>query len=187
MTAPMRFVMVLLTVAEWEHGRQRGIKRSESMGHRDTKNSQNWTGGPGWKRHVAGGRAEVAYTKWSGQPLTRNVIGRGDGGIDFADGTQLKSSEHAMPNVLVPKKQWNRPDVPKSSYFVLAKVITRERKVQIIGAITYKDASRKKVSRIIQTRRGLVPSWFIDAGHLGDLRMIPHILARFPVQSDLLQ
>ena len=96
-----------------------GKRRSASMGHKDTKNSKNFFANkPPWHRHVVGAIGEVAFAKVTGQKVDTKTIGRGDGGVDFKNGVQIKSTEKKFkPDLIISKRQFN---MTKGTIYVLA-------------------------------------------------------------------
>lgn len=75
-----------------ERGRRRGRIRSASMGHANTRNSKNYFNGrPPSFRHEVGAVGEFAYAQEFGFDVDETTVGRGDDGIDFPDGSQLKT------------------------------------------------------------------------------------------------
>jgi hypothetical protein len=95
---------------------EKGTKRSASMNHADTQNSQNFFKGrdPAW-RHIVGFGAEVIVKWWARDYLQQEwlvdtkTLGRGDDGTDFPFGIQVKASNsNRMPDLLLTEKQWLR-------------------------------------------------------------------------------
>ncbi len=110
-----------------------GKKRSASMGHKDTKNSKNFfSDKPGWWRHYIGALGEVAYSKATGHKVDTETIGRGDGGADFPNGVQIKSTmKKHKPDLIISKRQFN---MKKGTIYVLAWI--KIPKVEFVGWIT---------------------------------------------------
>ncbi len=76
-----------------------GWCRSQSVKHADTAKSKNWRtfagGSPKHpaERHILSAHVEVAYSMFSSWPIDRAKLGKGDVGIDFPCGVEVKSSD----------------------------------------------------------------------------------------------
>jgi hypothetical protein len=152
-------MIITLTNEQIEWCKNLAIKRSGSMNHSDTLNSQNFLKQkPSWYRHYVGVLGELAYSIHTGQAVDETTIGKGDSGIDFEDGVQVKASDTVnKPNLMFPVSQFNRK-IAKN--YVLAWVKLPE--VELIGRIT-----REKILEVKTTKDyGYGNTYFVSHSHL---------------------
>jgi len=79
----MKYKEILLAPGQLEYATIVGKKRISNRYKRMTY---------GVKDSVIGAIGEYAYSLYSGLPFDDNIYSRGDGGIDFPDGTDVKTS-----------------------------------------------------------------------------------------------
>jgi len=134
----------ILSDEEIEQCKLLGMKRSGSMNHAETKNSQNFLNDkPAWYRHFIGVCGEHTYSLFSGEKVDSVTIGKGDNGFDFSNGVQVKSSDSKnKPNLMFPVSQFNRKI---ADTYVLVWVKLPE--CEIIGKI-----SRNNVKNVCEVR-----------------------------------
>lgn len=139
--------------------------REDSMP--DKKEADHFLPGfPLWYRNRIGARGEYAYSAFSGLPVDVHTIGRGDGGVDFPNGVQVKTV-------------WSRPDRPplktpflfidpdrwagksdKAACFVLAYVSGTFNTVHLMGSVAREDIeARFRGPRVFA--KGKRPSWYV--------------------------
>lgn len=161
-----------LTLAIRNPALEHGLKRSASMGHRDTTNSQNWMNGkPPYWRHYVGRVGEEIVSLFSGWPLDWDTIGRGDDGTDFPHGIQVKTRETTeKPNLLIPVSQFNRKTCV---YYIL--VWLNEPHAHIIGWITREDF--KRLHSVEQMK---VPTMVVHHSFLKPMETFPVPMPKFP-------
>ena len=140
-----QILSVRLSVEDINFATELGKKRSASMGHKDTKNSKNFFANkPPWHRHVVGAIGEVAFAKVTGQKVDTKTIGRGDGGVDFKNGVQVKATEKKYkPDLIISKRQFN---MKKGTIYVLAWI--KLPVVEFVGGI-----SRQKFDQLKTLKR----------------------------------
>ena len=151
---------ISLTDEQLKFARELAMKRSGSMGHSATKNSGNFFNDkPPWYRHYVGAVGEVAFGALYGMDVDSETIGRGDSGVDFAGGIQVKTSDaEKMPRLMFPKGQWERKIADE---YVLM-WFKPPNWVMVVGSIRRDDA--EKVKEIMEFGRGT--TYVIDNRHL---------------------
>tara|TARA_R110001599_G_scaffold166901_3_gene356742 strand:- start:1424 stop:1897 length:474 start_codon:yes stop_codon:yes gene_type:complete len=139
------------------------MKRSGSMNHANTKNSTNFfKDKPGWWRHYVGACGELAYAILTNQKVDTTTIGKGDTGIDFKDGVDVKSINSSFrPNrLLLLEKQFNRKIADS---YVLAWCKLPE--IELLGSI-----KRNKIMEVKENvDYGYGNSYYIGINHLNKI------------------
>jgi len=134
------------------------------VGHASTRNSQNFfEGSEPWYRHFIGVLGEKAYSAYSGYPVDDQTIGRGDSGVDFPGGVQVKTAcLESKPRLMIPQSQYDRK---MCEYYVLAWVRSGDySSVVILGRIT-----RSHFDDIKESATFYVPTYFCMAKSLEPL------------------
>lgn len=157
-----------------------GLKRSGSMGHMETPNSKDMMKGstygnvPPWFRHYLGAIGEKAYSIMTGFPVNDITIGRGDSGIDFPDGYQVKCSgltkidkatgERVLPNLLFLVDQWDRKHVLAKNFCLMwaYHLSDKDAWVRPMGHISIEDVLIFR--KLVDFGHG--PTWFVNQYHL---------------------
>ena len=135
--------LIKFSVEQMLFAKDLAIKRSGSMNHADTKNSQNFIKDKQpWWRHFIGVVGEMAYSIYSDYPIDQTTIGRGDSGVDFPNGVQVKASDTVLkPNLMFPVSQFNRKI---ARTYVLVWVFPTGHQAEIIGSISREDIEKHR-------------------------------------------
>lgn len=152
-------MVITLNEKQMNWCKELAMKRSGSMNHAETKNSINcFKNKEGWHRHYVGLLGEYAYAQYTGQKVDDVTIGKGDKGIDFADGVDVKTSTSKYrPNLLIFVKQFQRKVADR---YVLAWLDLP--RVELIGSIT-----RKKFIEVKEIKNlGYGDSYQVNRKHL---------------------
>jgi len=168
--------------ASLEWSLDKALRRSGSMNHADTVNSKNMRPDrPGYWRHYVGIIGELAYSWFSEQVLgiiqkvDIKTIGRGDTGIDFPDGSQIKATDcHKVPRLMVIVSQWKRKEEKR---FVLAWIRWNVKPlptVSLMGWITREEF--EKLHRIEDAGRAMGPSMWVDHKELHPMETLKYEL-----------
>ena len=141
----------------------------------NTINSQNFfPNKEPWFRSYVGAVGEVAYSKWTGYPITETTWNDGrsvEDGTDFPDGSNVKASEiDEIPNLLIPVvhyKKW----IPKSYVLAWARLLQRE--CFLLGKITRKKADDVKYLVKKGDRKMKCNTYWIERHHLNIADLLP--------------
>lgn len=135
-------MIIKLTDKQIQWCKNLGFKRSASKDHRPSQLKHKYNS---QYNHFIGLLGELAYAIYSKQKVDTSIMTVGDNGIDFEDGTDVKTSTSKnRPDLLLFKKNFHKKN-PKSYLLAWIKPdLKNHKEVELIGRINRDEILKVK-------------------------------------------